>query len=307
MKLKALAATACVWAALASGASGAEGFDIAITVDDLPAHGPLPKGMTRADIAASYLATLKTHKVPEAYGFANPAKTTSEPGSAIVLDLWRKADYPLGNHTFTHMGLAKAPSLEAWLADLEAGEPEVAKRMTGWTWKVLRFPFLNATAEDPARRAGAMTWLADHGYAIAEVTVSFDDFAYTDAYARCLAKGDTATIKAMEVQYFKQVDDGIVRMKTLSQKVYGRMIPQVLLTHLGGWSAHTLPTVMQKLDAAGARYVTLSQAQSDVAYLEADPLRGNGPMMERAAKRKGIAIDEVIKPAPTANVKELCK
>ncbi|MDC7683073.1 polysaccharide deacetylase [Asticcacaulis sp. BYS171W] len=307
MTLKHLTATACVLAMLASGTAAAERFDIAITVDDLPAHGPLPKGMTRDGIASSYLATLKANKVPEAYGFANPSKMTTEPGSGVVLDLWRNADYPLGNHTLTHMGLAKAPSLAAWLADLEAGEPEVAKRMDGWTWKVLRFPFLNATANDPARRAGAMAWLSEHGYAIAEVTVSFDDFAYTDAYARCLAKGDTATIKAMEVQYFKQVDDGIVRMKALSQKVYGRMIPQVLLTHLGGWSAHTMPVVMQKLDAAGARYVTLSQAQSDAAYREADPLRGNGPMMERAAKRKGIAIDEVIKPAPTANVKELCK
>jgi hypothetical protein len=27
-------------------------FDVAITVDDLPAHGPLPAGMTRAGIAS---------------------------------------------------------------------------------------------------------------------------------------------------------------------------------------------------------------------------------------------------------------
>lgn len=42
-------------------------------------------------------------------------------------------------------------------------------------------------------------------------------------------------------------------MKTMSQAVYGRMVPQVLLTHLGAWSAATLPQVMEKLDAAGAR------------------------------------------------------
>ena len=57
------------------------------------------------------------------------------------------------------------------------------------------------------------------------------------------------------------MDAGIARMKALSERVYGRVIPQVLLTHMGAWSAATLPGVMARLDAAGARYVPLAQAQ----------------------------------------------
>jgi peptidoglycan/xylan/chitin deacetylase (PgdA/CDA1 family) len=288
-------------------ALAADRFDIAVTVDDLPVHGAVPQGMTRTGIAQSYLDTLKAHKVVEAYGFTNSSKITREPGSEAVLDLWRATGYPLGNHTYTHMNLGRAASLDAWIADLEAGEPEVAKRMSGKKWKVLRFPNLVAAASDPAWHDGAISYLKTHGYKIAEVTVSFDDWAYTEAYARCTVTGDQAAIATMQTQYLKQVDDGIVRMKALSTRVYGRVIPQVLLTHIGGFAAVMLPQVMDRLDAAGAHYVTLSKAQSDKAYKEVDPLAGNNTMMERSARRKGIDISDIIKMAPTTNIDAMCR
>ena len=114
-----------------------ERFDIAITVDDLPYHGALPPGMTRLDVAEGYLRTLKAHGVPQAYGFVNASKLTQEPGVDAVLDAWRAAGYPLGNHTFTHLNLDRAASLEAWRSDVIAGEPaELAEsdeeRRTTW-------------------------------------------------------------------------------------------------------------------------------------------------------------------------------
>lgn len=51
-------------AGAASAASAAERFDVAVTVDDLSVHGPLPHAMTWGGIAQSYLATLKAHRVP---------------------------------------------------------------------------------------------------------------------------------------------------------------------------------------------------------------------------------------------------
>lgn len=67
----------------------------------------------------------------------------------------------------------------------------------------------------------------------------------------------------MKRQYLRNVDRGVVNMKAQSRQVFGRVIPQVLPTHLGGWSALTLPEVLDRLDAAGAHYVTLAQAGSD--------------------------------------------
>jgi peptidoglycan/xylan/chitin deacetylase (PgdA/CDA1 family) len=284
-------------------AFAAERFDIAMTVDDLPAHGKLPPGMTRLGIANSYLETLKSHGVPEAYGFVNAKKIEDEPGSEAVLDAWRSAGYPLGNHTFSHMNLSRAASLEGWEADVIAGETEVSKRMQGADWHYLRFPNL-AAGSDQERSNGAIGFLASRGYRVADVSVAFGDWVYTDAYARCVGKGDAQAIEAMKAQYLKAVERGIATMKAESQQVYGRVIPQVLLTHLGGWSAVTLQDVMSRLDAAGAHYVTLEQALADPAYRE----HGGGSVVTRTARKKGIKLagGEAGK-EPGIDVKLLCR
>lgn len=285
----------------ATCATAADRFDIAITVDDLPAHGKLPPGMTRLGIAQSYLRTLKEHGVPEAYGFVNASKLDQDADGAAVLDAWRAAGYPLGNHTFSHMNLGRAASLEAWKADVVAGEPAVAERMKGADWHYLRFP--NLAVGEGERRDGALAWLKARGYRVADVSVAFGDWTYTDAYARCLAKGDTAAIDAMKAHYLKGVDEGIVQMKATSTQVYGRVIPQVLLTHIGGFAALMLPEVMNRLDAAGAHYVTLAAAESDEAYREP----GGGSVMTRTAKSGGVKLVPVPTPAETAlDVKNLC-
>ena len=260
----------------------AEPFDIAITVDDLPAHGALPPGMTRLGIAQSTLATLKAHRVVEAYGFVNSSKIAREPGSEAVLDAWRAAGQPLGNHTATHMNLARAPSFDAWRGDVIAGEPAIAARMAGADWHWLRFPNLAAGA----REDEALAFLAQRGYRVADVSLAFGDWVYTDAYARCVAQNDTAAIATMKRHYLAGVDRGIARMQDDSRRVFGRVIPHVLLTHLGGWSAVTLPDVLARLDAAGARYVTLAQAHSDPAY--AKP--GGGSLVTRAAKARNVEL-----------------
>ena len=282
----------CALALAAGAASAADRFDIAVTVDDLPVHGALPRGMSWPGIAQSYIGILKGHGVAQAWGFINASRLADHPASAPALDDWRRAGYPLGNHTASHLGLSQASSLQAWLDDLEAGEAAIAARMRGQDWRMLRYPFLDGGGEGE-RHDGAARWLQSSGYRIADVSISFDDWAYTDTYARCLDKRDVRAIAAMKLDYGKRIGQAIARTRALSQRVYGRMIPQVLLTHLGAWSAATLPDVMARLDAAGARYVTLEQAQSDAAYRAPSPRSGNGMLMERRARDAGVALDGV--------------
>lgn len=283
-----------------------EGFDLAVTVDDLPVHGALPRGMDWPGIARSYIATLKAHAVPEAWGFVNARRIAEQPASEAALDDWRRAGYPLGNHSASHLGLSQAASLQAWQDDVVAGEAAIAARMRGQDWHVLRYPFLDG-GSDPARHDAAAAWLKGRGYRIADVSISFDDWAYTDTYARCLDKGDRVAIAAMKAAYLKRVDQTIARTRAVSQRVYGRMVPQVLLTHLGAWSAATLPEVMAKLDAAGARYVTLEAAQRDPAYRAPSPRAGNGMLMERHAQDAGIRLEGLPAVDPVAPLEGLCR
>ena len=303
--LAALAA-ATAFANPSVAADTVEKFDLAVTVDDLPVHGALPRGMDWPGIAGDYIATLKQHGVAQAWGFVNARRIAEQPASEAALDTWRRAGYPLGNHSNSHLGLSQAPSLQAWQIDVAAGEPAIAGRMRGQDWRVLRYPFLDA-GKNAARHDGAAAWLKGRGYRIADVSISFDDWAYTETYARCRDKGDAAAIAAMKADYLKRVDQTIARTRAVSQRVYGRMIPQVLLTHLGAWSAATLPDVMARLDSVGARYVTLDAAQGDPAYRAPSPRAGDGLLMDRRARDASIQLAGLPAVDPVMALEPLCR
>lgn len=116
---------------------------LAVTFDDLPSHSSLPKGTTRLEIAQKVIRALKDAGVPPTYGFVNGKRfEDEEAGVQGVLEAWRTAGNPLGNHTWSHMDLNKN-TLDAWEADLLKDEPVLQKySKPGDDWHWLRFPFL---------------------------------------------------------------------------------------------------------------------------------------------------------------------
>ena len=82
---------------------------MAITFDDLPAHGALPPGETRVAVASKIIAALRDAQVPPIYGFVNGLPIEQQPADAVVLQAWRAAGFPLGNHTWSHMNRTSIP------------------------------------------------------------------------------------------------------------------------------------------------------------------------------------------------------
>lgn len=297
--LGACAATAIL---MISGAAAAgETYKLAITIDDLPSHGALPAGMTRVSIAKLTLDAYAAHKVPRVYGYINAVHLKTDPENVRVLEMWRAAGHPLGNHHVSHASI-DAGTAEDFIKGIEANEPVLKDLMKGENWHSFRYPFLNAG--DATRGPVVAEWLKTHGYTIADTSMSFSDWAYTDTHARCSAKGDTAAIEALKVRYMDEVRAQIARTKAVSQKVYGRMIPQVLLTHIGGFGAIMLPDVLTELEKSGAQFVTLEEAQGDAAY--AEPGLKPGLVMERTAQAKGIDIS-AIPNTSVAGLDQLCR
>src|SRR5437773_6482876 len=75
------------------------GTEMAITIDDLPAHGAAPQGMRRVDIARRIISVLKARAAPGVYGFANGAQIRDNPERLEILKHWVQAGFHLGNHT----------------------------------------------------------------------------------------------------------------------------------------------------------------------------------------------------------------
>jgi len=238
--------------------------EVALTFDDLPVHGPLPPGMTRIDIANSIIRALQAAHAPATYGFVNAKGLEQEPTSAGVLQLWRAAGFPLGNHTFSHMDL-NANSLDSFQQNIIANEPTLKEHVTNDDWHWLRFPFLHE-GDAPAKHRAIGEFLTEHGYRVAEVTLGFGDYAYNAPYARCLAKNDPQGIEQLKKSYIEGASQSLGQGTASANLIFGRDIKHVMLLHIGSFETVMLPHLLELLKQRGFVLVTLPEAESDPAY-----------------------------------------
>jgi peptidoglycan/xylan/chitin deacetylase (PgdA/CDA1 family) len=246
--------------------AAAHAQQIAFTFDDLPAHSSLPPGETRLEVGNKVIAALQQAHLPPVYGFVNAVRMQEQPDTVQVLEAWRAAGFPLGNHTWSHMNLNEHTAAE-WEADTLRGEPALEQQMPHGDWHWLRFPYL-AEGNTPAKQAEIRAFLLQHGYKIAGVTMSFADYSFNDPYARCMAKGDTAAVAQLEAAYLQAAADNIDRYRQMSHELYNRDIPYVLLMHLGAFDARMLPRLLELYKARGFTFITLPEAERDSFYAE---------------------------------------
>ena len=264
--------------------------EVALTFDDLPVHGPLPPGMTRADIANSVIRALQAAHAPPSYGFVNAKGLEQEPASVAVLQAWRAAQFPLGNHTFSHMDL-DTNSPESFERDLNANEPVLKEYMGGEDWHWLRFPFLHE-GDDQATHRAIQVFLDEHEYRVAEVTLSFGDYAYSVPYARCVAKNDQQGIEKLKQSYMEGAAKSLGDGRSLSIQLFGRDIKHVMLLHIGSIEAVMLPQLLDLLKQRGFTLVTLAEAESDPVYsMHPDlPDHWDGTFLEQWMRAKRLTM-----------------
>ena len=283
-----------LWAGLACAQQ------MAVTFDDLPVHGAMPPGMTRLEIAQSILKTLKREKLPAAYGFVNGGRGADDPSSLSVLQTWREAGQPLGNHTWAHLDLNQETA-EQFEAEVLRNEPLLQRLMGKEDWRWLRYPFLHE-ADTVEKRRAVRTWLSARGYKIAEVSMDFEDYLWNEPYARCAAMHDEASIAKLHDSYLAVADQYYGVFRELSRLVYGRDVKYVLLMHVGAFDARMLPELLQLYRAKGVKFINLPDAMLDPAYRD-DPDIGEpsgGAFLELMMQKKKLKF-----PANTKPYKEL--
>jgi lysophospholipase L1-like esterase len=243
---------------------------IAITFDDLPAHGPLPPGETRMEVISKIVAALRDANLPATYGFVNGVRIEEQPADAAVLQIWHSAGNPLANHSWSHMNLNQH-SLEEFEQDVVRDEPALASLMKHEDWRWFRYPFL-AEGDTPAKRTGVRDFLREHGYRIAAVTMSFGDYLWNEPYARCKAKGDTSAAETLEKSYLSAASESVDYYRSISYTLYQRDIPYVLLMHVGAFDGEMLPRLLQLYRGKGFEFITLPEAERDEFYRGATDL-----------------------------------
>ena len=262
---------------------------IALTFDDLPAHGPLPPGGDRLAIARTIIAALAAQHAP-AFGFLNAGVDAGYPDAPRVLAAWRAAGLPIGNHGFSHLDLGQVGAA-AFLADVRRDDAPLAALGRGSDWHWFRYPFLSE-GRDAATVAAVRGALRADGYRIAAVTMSFGDYAWNDAFARCAAKADTGAIAGLEASYLAAARAQALRSRQLAHGALGRDLPYVLLMHVGAFDARMLPRLLDLYRAMGFDFTTLPRAEADPFYAAAIDLSlaGPSPTLEAAAAAHGPAV-----------------
>jgi len=298
-----------VWTGAVTDAATASELDahpmVALTFDDLPAAGSLPPGENRSKIAAALSAELNANHMDGTYGFVNAVKLENDPDAQQALHIWVDAGMNIGSHTWSHISLSDN-SAEAFEREIALNEPALAQYSGGRDWHWFRYPFL-WEGDTLDKRHAVRSYLKEHGYRVAQVTLDFEDYAWNDAYARCSAKHDDAAIAWLKQSYLENAAAYVALGREEERIVFGHEIPNVMLLHATAFTTLMLPDLIDQLKKEGFEFSALPQVEQDPAYAQ-DPdaaLKYGGTLPDQFMDSRKLHYPP-FKPKPFEKMKTLC-
>jgi peptidoglycan/xylan/chitin deacetylase (PgdA/CDA1 family) len=265
--------------------------EVAVTVDDLPTHGPPTPGFDRVAIAERLLSAFNRHGIREVYGFVNGKRVADDPSLEAILRRWREAGHPLGNHTYSHVNLNQM-SLADYFADLEHGE-EILKKLESdaGLWKIFRYPFLYE-GDTNEKRDGVREYLSARGYIKAEVSIDADDWAFNAPFSRCTEQNDVASLTQLHQLFVDEHVEELRRMRELGHRLVHREVRQILLLHIGAADADAIEDLLTAYEREGVKWIDLQRALAD-EYYQLDtgaPARFGAAFPYRVAKARAVQV-----------------
>jgi peptidoglycan/xylan/chitin deacetylase (PgdA/CDA1 family) len=249
-----------------------EPIELAITVDDLTRMSFGPDAEPPDEIIHKFTRAFARHGLPPVTGFVNGARLAEHPGDRAALEEWVKSGNLLGNHSYSHLDLARV-SVDQYLADIKRNEP-ILRRVQGAPkpgrdWRVFRYPFLQEGTSREMREA-VRSQLFERGYRIAEVTVDFEDWEFFPTYVRCADSANAHAIEGLRQRYRRAARESLQSADDLAHSLFGRPVRQVLLLHAGAFTADMIDELLQEYESMGVRFISLDDALRDSIY-QLDP------------------------------------
>lgn len=251
------------------------------------------------------MAALQAAKAPRPFGFINAQKLDEDPELIRVLEIWREAGFPLGNHTYSHMNL-HANTAEAYAADIEKNEPVLEELMPDEDWRWLRYPYLRE-GDTLEKIQAVKAYLSERGYRRAGSSLDFEDYLWNAPYSRCLAAGDDEAIAWLRESYLENAAEYTRLGQETARLAYGREIKHVMVLHTGAFNALLLPDLIELLRSKGFELIELEEAMADPAYAEAPEVPSKYGMVlgEAALEDKGLPFPDV-RPKPYEKLRSIC-
>jgi hypothetical protein len=159
------------------------------------------------------------------------------------------------------------------------------------TWHVFRYPFL-FEGDTLEKREAVRRYLGEHHYAIAEVSVDGDDWAWNPPFARCTDRPDAAALTELRRGYVATHVDELRYMRTVTRKLAGHPVKQVLLLHVGAADADAIDDLLTAYEREGVRWIDLPTALSDPFYAidPHRPWRAGAAFPYAVARARGVTL-----------------
>ena len=247
---------------------------VAVTFDDLPiasSRGREPEALK--SLTTRLLGVVEREAIP-AIGFVNGNKLYRngkiDEERVDLLRRWLDLGLELGNHTYSHPDLHRVP-LEEFQSDVLQGEPLLRDLISSANQELrfFRHPYLHTGRELETKEA-LETFLADHGYRVAPVTVDNSDWIFAKAYDLALEEGDEEGRLRIAEAYVPYMEGYLAYYEQQSRALLGREIPQILLLHVSTLNADLLDELAAMIRGRGYDWITLDEALADEAYAAPD-------------------------------------
>jgi peptidoglycan/xylan/chitin deacetylase (PgdA/CDA1 family) len=244
---------------------------VCFSIDDLPVvNYGINTPEFHNQITDKLLSGLKKHEI-QAIGFVNEGKMYDAKGKVIAfqkenLEKWLKYGMDLGNHTLRHKDFNNV-DFSDYRAEILKGEKitKVLLRKYKKEMKYFRHPFLHVGATK--ERADSLeNFLQKHNYITAPVTIDNEDYLFANAYQKALIKKDTVLAQLIGKDYISYMEQKIFYYEKMSEALFGRQIPQILLIHASLLNADYVNQVADIYYKNGYKFTTIDQTMADEAY-----------------------------------------
>ena len=251
---------------------------VAVTFDDLPVVAVSKNdASTRRMITTGLLQSLTAREIP-AIGFVNEGKFTHngeiDDDQIDLLRLWLLAGLALGNHSFSHTDLHRA-ALSDFQEDVLRGELVTRSLLAerGLQPEFFRHPYLH-TGRDLETKLGFETFLAQHDYRVAPVSIDNSEWIFARAYVLAIEAGDTSLAEQIGIEYVQYMLDIFDFYESQSKILFERNIAQVLLVHANELNSVWFGVFADRLAGKGYEFISLAEALRDPAYESPDTYTG---------------------------------
>jgi hypothetical protein len=133
-------------------------------------------------------------------------------------------------------------------------------------------------------------YLSSHGYRVAEVTVDYLDWTWTDAYRRCRTQNDQKSIEWLVSHANDAADRYLDHAVELGRKLFSRDVDHILLVHIGAFDALALDGILREWRSKGVELIPLDEALADPIYRINPNLAYDGGLsfLEQVAEARSI-------------------